>query len=61
MLLSYLVCSIANVAIAFGFTAMYTTTQKTIRGHLKKHIHKHVMAIFVIIYETGITLPQKRK
>ena len=28
VLLSYLVFSVANVAIAFGFTAMYTTTRK---------------------------------
>ena len=28
VLLSYLVCSVANAAIALGFTAMYTTTRK---------------------------------
>ena len=28
MLLSYLVCSVANAAIAYGFTAMYTTTRR---------------------------------
>ena len=51
VLLSNLVCSIANAAIAFGFTTMYTTTRKkkTMGGHLEKRICEHIMAIFVII------------
>ena len=57
MLLSYLVFSVANAAIAFGFTAiafgftaMYTITcKKTMGGHLEKRIREQVMATFVII------------
>ena len=57
VLLSYLVCSIANAANVIGFTATYTTTCRKLWEAISAFVNT-LLQHLQLLYETGITLPQ---
>ena len=59
MLLSLLVCRIANAAMCLG--SSQPTQQKTMEGHLEKHDHRQAIATFVIIIGNRNNIATKKK